>query len=96
MKHQADFEKYDFVKFEIIAEDGRGKTDTTEVQVTIEDVNDYRPTFVKEFFNLEVPSYIKMGSHIATLRATDDDSGAVTFSITDLNEILRDSNIILH
>ena len=75
VKHQANFENHTFVSFNVIAEDGGGRTDTTEVQVTIQDVNDYRPTFVKDFFNLEVPSYTDVGTHMATLRATDNDSG---------------------
>jgi hypothetical protein len=80
VKHQADFEKHTFIKFEVVATDGGGRTGSADVEVTIEDVNDYRPTFVKEFFNLEVPANIKVGSHICTLRATDNDSGKTQIS----------------
>ncbi|ELT94104.1 hypothetical protein CAPTEDRAFT_139522 [Capitella teleta] len=75
VKHQADFESHTFIKFEVLATDGGGRTGSADVEVTIEDVNDYRPTFVKDFFNLEVPANIKVGSHVVTLRATDNDSG---------------------
>lgn len=63
--------------FELLAVD-RGtpaRTGSTTVSVLVEDVNDDRPVFVQDFYNLEVPSSAPVLTSIVNLNASDRDSG---------------------
>ena len=75
VKAQFSAEDYTEVVISVLATDGGGLMDSAQVQVTINDVYTFRPTFVRKFFNLEVPSYAEVGRHICTLLAVDRNSG---------------------
>ena len=77
MKHQIDYDKYPLVVFEVLAID-KGTpalTGTATVSIVVEDISDGRPTFVQDFFNLEIPSDEEITTSIVDLNATDVDSG---------------------
>ena len=77
MKDQIDYENYQYVEFQVRAIDTESPYwyTASDANVSIIDVNDIRPTFVREFFNLEVRSDTTIGTHIATLLALDNDAG---------------------
>ncbi|XP_031561240.1 protein dachsous-like [Actinia tenebrosa] len=60
------------------------KTDTTQVKITIEDVNDNKPIFGQDRYNVKVSEAAAIGSTVQDVSATDEDSGPlgrVVFSI---------------
>ena len=80
VKDQIDFETYPYLAFDATATDSGGLSSGAHVNITINDVNDFRPTFVREFFNLEVPDTIGVGTYIATLLALDNNAGYIIYN----------------
>ena len=76
-KHQVDYDKYPLLVFDVLAidEGSPSLTGTTTVTILVSDVNDIRPHFEKDFLNLATPCDEDVGTHVATISATDDDSG---------------------
>ncbi|GFS14234.1 protocadherin Fat 4 [Elysia marginata] len=72
-----DYEMYQKFTFIVEAEDGGTPSliDTATVTVSITDVNDKRPVFNPTFYNTEVAYDGTCASTIATVTATDADSG---------------------
>ncbi|XP_035677124.1 protocadherin Fat 4-like [Branchiostoma floridae] len=66
------------------ADDANTMNDTMEVTVTVSDVNDNKPTFSADQFNVFVTENVPSGSLVTTMMADDIDAGAnadVVYSI---------------
>lgn len=61
----------------ITASDGKGLSNVIQVNITVLDVNDHKPTFVKsEYnFNIEEGNYRETKRRLGVLRAVDEDKG---------------------
>nr|AFI99116.1 seven transmembrane protocadherin flamingo [Clytia hemisphaerica] len=91
LKEAVDFDKYQrFSRFTVVAFDKGSppKYANTEVEITIEDVNDNAPRFAKRIFERtsDIMEDIKVGSFVYKLSARDRDSGPngdITFKLED-------------
>ena len=87
VKSRLDREKGGNYEFVVKAQD-KGvppRSATTQVRITIRDVNDNRPKFEKSFYNITVPEDTPISDRIISLTATDADAGDnafITYSIT--------------
>lgn len=65
------------------------KSGTTTVHISLKDINDNTPTFVKNFYSKLVDETVTTGGEIITVEANDPDSGSnsdLTYSITSGND----------
>lgn len=70
----------------VSAADGRGLANLIVVNITVLDVNDHKPTFVKPEYSFTIleGNYKEQRSRLGVLRAVDDDrgkNGAVDYAI---------------
>lgn len=59
-----------------------------EYQITVEDVNEYQPEFLKQTYEFKIPASLKVGSEIGRVNATDKDGGTagiVRYLISSIN-----------
>ncbi|KAM9785927.1 cadherin-6-like [Neosynchiropus ocellatus] len=101
---ELDREQIDSHQLVVVAMDRAGRsgglTGTTEVFVTLTDVNDSPPRFVQDVYEFHVPESIEPGSSVGRVRAADPDVGQnaeMKFSIVggnsmDVFEVSTDEN----
>jgi hypothetical protein len=65
----------DVISFDVVTEDMGGLTATATVTVFVEDVNDNRPVFEKDVYNLEMMSNAAIATSVGVIRCTDKDVG---------------------
>jgi len=70
-----DREAIPLYSFIIVARDGGGRTGTTRVQITVDDVNDTPPSFTQQTFVGNVVESASMGTSVLTVTAEDQDAG---------------------
>ena len=74
--------------FTVTATDGGGRKTETNIQITVEDVNDNKPIFQNAPYNASVFENANIGHVIGTVIATDLDTGPrgrVSYSIASGN-----------
>ncbi|XP_052061386.1 cadherin EGF LAG seven-pass G-type receptor 2-like isoform X1 [Mytilus californianus] len=86
VKSALDREAVENYNFVVMAKDKGNprRSATTNVQITIRDVNDNNPKFVKKFYNASVPEDAPITHRILNVMATDSDAGEnalITYSI---------------
>ncbi|KAJ8015412.1 hypothetical protein DPEC_G00025850 [Dallia pectoralis] len=88
-----DYEKKESMVVQIIAEDLANKIDccsTATVTIEIKDINDNKPRFPEDMYNLEIDEHSPNGTTVATITATDPD----TMDIDKLRYRLLPDNIL--
>ncbi|XP_064457801.1 protocadherin Fat 3-like [Ornithodoros turicata] len=81
----------------VSAADGRGLANLIVVNITVLDVNDHKPTFVKPEYSFSIPegSYKEERARLGVLRAVDEDrgkNGAVDYALITQ----KDQNLPFH
>lgn len=76
-------ENYNFI---VMAKDkgNPARSVTASVQITVRDVNDNQPQFIKKFYNATVPEDLPRTQRVVTVMATDADAGEnalITYTI---------------
>ncbi|XP_041362432.1 cadherin-23-like [Gigantopelta aegis] len=66
LDREGDITNTSLVKPKFICEDGRGLSATADIDITIKDVNDNRPTFLNEPYKANVPEDLPVGSTLST------------------------------
>lgn len=76
-----DFERKHFYNLSLVAcektvrsMDRPSKCARTQVEVTVLDINDNRPKFDKDFYNIQIPKDLSTDSPVAFIHASDNDS----------------------
>lgn len=90
-----DREKYPRLSLKLIAVDGGDpqRSGTVSIDVTVLDVNDNAPVFNQTIYRASVRENAPKGTYIATVNASDADSGSngiISYSFSDLKEYLVD------
>ncbi len=78
LNRQLDREKVAVYRFQVVAADSgryKSRSQTADVQITIEDVNDNKPQFAKYAYSVQVSPSAAIGTEIAKISATDADTG---------------------
>ena len=70
-----DHEKKSLYQFRVVANDGGGRNVSSEVKVSVQDVNDNKPVFNPLNYNVGFLENIPVGHIITVVKATDKDSG---------------------
>ncbi|ROT61843.1 hypothetical protein C7M84_020350 [Penaeus vannamei] len=87
-----DREKKSVYTFEVRATDGGrydSRSEKTQVQITITDVNDNKPVFSLYPFTVDVPGYYHPGNQLIQVTASDKDEGVnadIFFSLVNKSE----------
>ncbi|XP_075131437.1 protocadherin gamma-B7-like isoform X25 [Leptodactylus fuscus] len=82
-----DREKQSYYELILSAYDGGKppKTGTAIIKITVQDVNDNFPTFLKDTYHIRLPEDSPVGSLVGNVNATDEDEGTnglVTYSFS--------------
>ncbi|KAG8579371.1 hypothetical protein GDO81_010844 [Engystomops pustulosus] len=77
LEQSLDREKKSFHEFILTASDGGkpSKTGTAIIRITVQDVNDNFPAFMKDTYHIRLPENSLIGSLVIQLNATDEDEG---------------------
>ncbi|XP_051560919.1 protocadherin-23 [Myxocyprinus asiaticus] len=95
-----DHEKETELKFLVMATDGGSPSlsSTATVTIHVEDVNDNKPIFKQQFYNVTIKEHTAVGTCILQVTAIDADDaefGAVRYSVSD-GYISKDSHPFFH
>lgn len=72
---QIDYELHPSYMLKVVAMDGGGRLARTDLNISVEDVNDNYPVINPITYNVTVYENLTAGDAITTILATDDDSG---------------------
>lgn len=75
IKGHLDREQQSEYRLQVHAVDGGGRSCTTEVLISIKDVNDNAPQFSNQVYKVSIPEDSKINTLITKLSATDKDAG---------------------
>ena len=87
-----DYEQTASYEFTVTASDSsldeaERRSATATVLISIEDTNEYAPTFSSEVYSVDVPETTTTGSELVALECTDNDSNsAITYSLASGND----------
>ncbi|XP_064617448.1 cadherin-23-like [Liolophura sinensis] len=70
-----DYEKHNFYQLQLTATDGGGLNTTTDVIITIEDVQDTKPSFVNTPYTTVILENATIGTSVISVSALDGDRG---------------------
>ncbi|XP_072001801.1 protocadherin gamma-B1-like isoform X35 [Engystomops pustulosus] len=87
-----DREKLSFYDLTLTASDGGkpSKTGTAIIRITVQDVNDNFPAFMKDTYQIRLPENSPIGSLVVQLNATDEDEGTnglISYSFSQISKI---------
>lgn len=81
IKGRLDREQQSEYRLQVHAVDGGGRSCTTDVLISIKDVNDNAPQFSNSVYKVSIPEDAKINTLITRLSAIDKDAGQYCFHL---------------